>query len=477
MLKLYASLPSEVRSKLLSDVAREVGLDREALEAQLSFDWRIIGRPKQQPPADDDWVYWFIRAGRGFGKTLSAAQWARTMALDHPGCRFALVAPTFGDGRDTMVEGETGLLNVLRDHELKGGERSTAYNRSNGELELANGSRFKVFSSEQPDRLRGPQHHFAWGEEISSWRDANKGDELETTWSNVKLGTRLGDAPKVVLTSTPKPNKLTKALLAIPAPVMRMVTGSSYENRDNLSEVWWGQVIEPYEGTRLGRQEIHAELLDDVEGALWRLAQIEALRVYTVPAFQRVVIGVDPNASSGEAANSAGIIAAGLGHFDKHAYILGDHTITRGGPAAWAAAAVDAYHQWDADLIVAEANQGGEMVKMVIRTVDATVPIRLVHATRGKRVRAEPLAVLYDGSETNEERSEPGKVHHVGVFTELEDEMVTWTPDAESPDRMDALVWALTELMLKHPGGGKILQPTGRIPGIGTGRQAILPQF
>jgi phage terminase large subunit-like protein len=804
-LKLFASLPSQQRTKLLDDLAETTGLSPAILQAHLITDWRVLARPKQRPP-EGDWTYWFLRAGRGFGKTITAAQWVRTQSLAAPNQRGALVAPTFGDGRDTMVEGEalaldtlvptptgmttmgdivegdtiiggnglpcrvvyahpvmrerpcyrvklkggveivadenhlwltedystraytrrhgttkrtasvvttgemratlrhhsgeasqanhgiwvadvgyatadlpippytlgawlgdglskagaicsadphivdevgydgfetrlqphsvdatvnvycilglqcrlrdagllrnkhvpqaylrssreqrlalvqgmmdtdgsvtqrgqcefvnkdealalalvellcsigikaaarpkstrlggthwivrfttthpvfrlprkrdrlpssyrdaahwyvldveptdsvpvrcitvespdrtylvtrhhvrthnTGLLNVFREHELRGGERGTAWNRGTGELFLANNTKLKVFSSEEPDRLRGPQHHFLWGEEVSSWRDAHKGDILETTWSNAKLGCRLGDNPRFILTSTPKPNKLTRQLLALGEPEMVVVGGSSYENRDNLSPKWWSLVIAPYEGTRLGLQEIHGAILEDVEGALWRRAQIDALRVSVRPDLVRVVVAVDPNVSSEQGSNAAGIVVAGIGR-DDHGYVLADRTVIEGGPAAWSVEAVRAFHQYEADAIVAEKNQGGDMVRMVMRTAPGgeNVPIKLVQASRGKRTRAEPIAALYDGNETNDDRSEPGRVHHVGFFPELEEEQVTWTPGMDSPDRMDALVWALTELMLKKQGGGTILEPTGMIPGLGTGR-------
>ena len=319
--------------------------------------------------------------------------------------------------------------------------------------------------------MRGPQHHYAWLEEISSWKDAWKGDQLETTFSNVKLGTRLGENPQFVITSTPKPNKLTKELVALPSPRMRLVIGTSYENRANVSETWWQEVIAPYEGTRTGRQEILAELLEDVEGALWSRGLIDSLRVEAVPDLARIVVAVDPNVSSSEAANEAGIIVAGRARPPRaHGYVLADRTPTHGGPAVWSQAAVEAYYEHEADLIIAEKNNGGDMVKMVIKAVDPTVPVKLVNASRGKRTRAEPIAALYVEARSPEgDVTREPSIHHVGgEFAELEDQMVTWTPDAESPDRMDALVWALTELMLTGRDGrtGYTAVATGQIPGI-----------
>lgn len=466
-----ASLPPEQLESLLREAAEEAGLPEEfvpLLGEQLVDDWEIVGRAKQQPP-DWGWTYWFLIAGRGFGKTLTAAQWCAKMArqfvpsLAEPECRFALVAPTLGDVRDTMVEGVTGLLSVFRPEELRGGSRETAWNRSLLELRLANDVWFKGFSSEKPDRLRGPQHHYAWVEELSSLNDAASGDKLESTWSNCKLGCRLGVHPQTVITSTPKPNKLTKEVLSIPGTRLAITRGSSYENRANLPDAWWEEVVTPLEGTRTGRQEIHAELIEDVEGALWTHKMIDDTRTdpATTPKMSMIGVGVDPNASSDEAANSAGIIVAGKGHSDRHGYVLADRTIDRGGPAVWAQAAVDAYHEFEADFIVAEKNNGGEMVEMVIKNVDPSVVVKLVSATRGKRTRAEPIAILYQ--EPNPDS--PPRVHHAGVFPDLEEEQCSWTPEMESPDRMDAAVWILTKLEIwRAPGRGmRTSVPRGRI--------------
>jgi phage terminase large subunit-like protein len=472
-LKRLALLPEEQREERLLEVARAAKLSVEQLIVRISSDWRWVGRPKQQPPPLP-WTYWFLRAGRGFGKTISAAQWVKDRAEQHRGsadyegitCRIALVAPTLQDVRLTMVEGETGLLSILPPSMLRGESRSSAWNRGTCELYLANGTYFQGFSSEAPLRLRGPQHHYAWGEEVSSWIDAKQGNAVDSTFSNLTLGLRLGDYPQAVFTSTPKANKLTKDILAISPSDLALVIGSSYENRDNLSEVWWKTVVAPLEGTRTGRQEIMAEVLEDVEGALWTLAGIDEQRLKGDPhelakSLHRIVVAVDPNVSSDEGSNAAGIIVCGSdgrpGN-ERKGYVLEDDTIVRGGPRAWAAAAVHAYHEWDADRIVAEKNQGGEMVELTLHTVDPTVPVKLVNASRGKRPRAEPISALYEGSDTL-----PPRIFHVGVFPELEEEMTTWTPESESPDRMDALVWGMTELMLKAGGTMKSTVPKGRI--------------
>ncbi len=468
-LERLAAMPLKERERLIAAEAKRQGVTVARLKASLIRSWRFTGRPKQQV-VDGDWMFHLFLAGRGWGKTVSGTNWAKDKGLARR-VRFGVIAPTLGDVRSVCFEGETGLLSVIPTAALLGQSRSVAWNKSLLELTLANGTIYKGFSSEEPNRLRGPQHHYVWGEEVSSWQDAAKGDATDTTFSNMKLGLRLGAHPQAVLTSTPKANKLTKELVALAQTgTLEIVKGSSYENRSNLSEAWWEAVVAPLEGTRTGKQEILAELLDDVEGALWSLSVIDALRVLEAPDLQRVVVAVDPNASSGEASNSAGIVVVGLapnrGDGFHHGYVLADRTITRGGPRAWAQAAVDAYHDFEADRIVAEKNNGGEMVEVMLKTVDPSVPVRLVSASKGKRTRAEPIAALYEGSDTV-----PGRVHHVGAFPALEEEQTTWTPESESPDRMDALVWGLSELMLKPPPQPtRSYQPSkGRLP-VNSGR-------
>lgn len=478
-----ADLPAEQRRGLIAKIAKRRGITIDEATNLIRTAWEFLARPKQLPP-QGDWTFWFIMAGRGFGKTLSGAEWAKEQGLASK-IRFALVAPTLGEVRSTMVEGETGLLSILKPEELLGGSRDFAWNKSLLELTLANGTQFKGFSSEVPDRLRGPQHHAAWCEEVSSWDDARKGDELGTTWSNLKLGLRLGPHPRAVLTSTPKANKLTQHLVGlVKSGVLALVKGSSYENRANLSETWWRTVVAPLEGTRTGRQEINAELLEDVEGALWTRAVIDAGRVRMPMGWQsdpelraewaakmrRIVVAVDPNTTSGESADNAGIVVVGLAGLsdgvvqEGHGYVLDDRTQIRGGPRAWAAASVDAYHDWSADRIVAETNNGGEMVELTIRGYERSVPYRSVSASRGKRTRAEPIAALYVA---DEEHEKVATMHHVGVFPELEDELTTWTPADESPGRLDATVWGATDLKVVAPGVGNSTSVVrGDIPGV-----------
>ncbi len=399
-------------------------------------------RTNQRPPLGD-WLVHLILAGRGFGKTRSGAEWAKQQAIQLPGSRGALIAATWADGRDTMVEGESGLLAVLPPSALRGGSAATAWNRSLGEVYLANGSRLKVFTSEKPGRLRGPQHHYAWGDEPAEWQDAPDGTAKDTTWSNLMFGLRLGPHPRVVLTGTPKPVQLVKELLFVKGdrrqgrrPDVHLTTGSTYDNLDNLAPTFREQILAQYEGTRIGRQELQAELLEDVEGALWQLTRIEELRVASAPELVRVVVAIDPAVTSGEDSDETGIVVAARG-LDGHGYVLADRS-GRFTPKGWAERAVLALDDHKGDRVVAEANNGGDMVEATLRTVRATVPFLKVTATRGKRIRAEPIAALY----------EQGRVHHVGSFDQLEDQMCSWLPDSgESPDRMDALVWALSELM------------------------------
>lgn len=385
------------------------------------------GRRNEQIPPDGMWSSWLIQSGRGWGKTRTGAEWLADGALTRPGTRWAIVAPTFTDGRDTCIEGESGLLSVLRRR------RPTVnweqhWNRSLGEVILPNGSRVKMFSSEKPDSLRGPQHHGAWCDEAAAWSHARE------TWDMLQFGLRLGVNPRAVITTTPKPVPLVRNLLADPATVV--TRGSTFDNARNLAPSQLERLRTLYEGTRLGRQELYGELLTDTPGALWTEAMIASHRVDAAPVLRRVVVAIDPAVTSGDDSDATGIVAAGIG-LDGHIYVLHDRTC-RESPERWARIAVELYDEVQGDRIVAEVNNGGDLVEAVLRTVDDTVPYTKVTASRGKRMRAEPIAALY----------EQGKVHHVGRFDELEDQMTTWTPEAAgSPDRLDALVWACSHLV------------------------------
>jgi phage terminase large subunit-like protein len=349
------------------------------------------------------------------------------------------VGPTAADVRDVMVEGESGLLSIAPSWNYP------TYEPSKRRLTWPNGAIATMYSSEEPDRLRGPQHGAAWCDELAAWRN------VEDTWSMLQFGLRLGKTPRTTITTTPKPIKLLKELIAQHVGGDVVVThGSTYENRDNLAPSFFSQIVRRYEGTRLGRQELNAEILEDIEGALWSRDIIEVGRRPKdyLPDLKRVVVAIDPAVSSGENSDETGIIVAGL-DYDDQGFVLEDLS-GRYTPTEWAKKAVGAYRRHRADRIVAEKNQGGAMVESTIRVVDPNAPIRLVHASRGKIVRAEPVSALY----------EQGRVSHIGGFAELEDQLCSFAPGSTaSPDRLDALVYALTELMLGGVGpGGALLQ-------------------
>ena len=390
--------------------------------------WRAIARPEQLTPSGD-WRVWLILAGRGWGKTRTGAEDVKAYGLENPGSRIAILAPTFPDARDTCVEGESGLLNILPQSEVQ------SWNRSIGELVLKNSTRYKLFSGDKPERLRGPQHHRAWVDEPASFRYPQSFDML-------MFGLRLGYDPRAVVTGTPKPVKLVKDLIKQEGVVV--TRGTTYENRANLAPAFFSDIIKKYEGTRLGRQELNAEILEDNPNALWQRDQIEKLRLTKAPALKRICTAVDPSATA--SGNEAGIITAGVaqcsckgeGKTELHGFVLDDASL-QGSPERWAQASVSSYNKYKADALVAESNNGGEMVRVTIGTVQGAPPVKLVHASRGKHTRAEPVSALY----------EQDKVHHVGLYPSLEDELTEWEPsDKDSPNRLDALVWALTFLML-----------------------------
>ena len=430
---------------LLTSLALMPEADRAAVLATLSdeqvvalrHDWLFWARPQQVAP-DGEWLVWLVLAGRGYGKTRIGAEFIRSFCTTHPHSRAALVAATFADGRDAMVEGESGLLAVTAPAEMRGGKPDVAWNRSLGEFFFANGSRARIYSSEKPNQLRGPQSHVAWCDEAAKFGDAALGTQEETTWSNLMMGLRLGVHPRCVVTTTPKPNRLIKQLVGKPTTVL--TRGSTFDNLENLAPTFRAEILSQYEGTRLARQELYAEILEDVPGALWTLKQLDELRVTSAPDLMRVVVAIDPAVSTNEDSDETGIVACGIdGRGRPHGFVLVDVS-GRYSPDAWARRAIALYHELQADCIVAEANQGGDMVRFTLQTADDTVPVKLVHATRGKRVRAEPIAAMY----------EQGRVHHSGALDVLEDQMVNWVPDmpGDSPDRVDALVWALSDLML-----------------------------
>lgn len=360
-------------------------------------------------------------AGRGAGKTRSGAEDVFDYARTHPKARIAIVAPTFGDARDTCVEGESGLLSIIPAAFVRN------WNRSMGELALINGAQFKLYSADEPDRLRGPQHHRAWCEEISSWRYAD-------AWDQLMFGLRLGDRPRAVVTSTPKPVRLVRDLVA--RDDVHVTRGSTFDNAANLSSAALATLKLRYENTKLGRQELYGDLLADLPGALSHQT-IDQHRVDHHPDLQTVVVAIDPAVTNNEDSDETGIVVFGVN--GNHGYLIDDISM-RANPEKWAAAAVDAYKQHRADRIVCEVNNGGDLVASLIRSVNPRVPVRSVRATRGKEIRAQPVLALY----------EQGRIHHVGLFSTLEDQLCNWTPDSDySPDRMDATVWAVTDAMLQ----------------------------
>lgn len=411
-------------------------LTRELLSStDPDYDWERLARPNQLPPPGD-WQTWLFLAGRGTGKTRAGAEWVRVRARGNPAARIALVAPTAADARDVMVEGQSGILACsptdFRPH----------YEPSKRRLTWPNGAQATTYSADEPDRLRGPQHTDAWVDELAAW-------QRPETWDMLQFGLRLGADPRCVVTTTPRPVRLVRELME--SKTTAITRGTTYENRANLAPAFFERIVAKYEGTRLGRQELNAELLEDNPFALWQRQRIEELRVEAAPPLSRVVVAIDPQAGDGENSAETGIVVAGVGH-DGHAYIVADRTV-RGSPDAWARAAVLAFHSFDADRIVAEINQGGAMVEHTIRTVEPHIPYRGVTASRGKQIRAEPVAALY----------EQGKAHHVGAFPDLEDQLVNWVPGAEeSPDRLDAMVWAVTDLMLVSHARPRAIAGTAR---------------
>ncbi len=414
----------DAKKERLDTALREVEALGEPDSLRLQNDWRFWARPSQLPPAGD-WRIWLLLAGRGFGKTRCGAEWVREQVEDGAARRIALVAPTAGDARDVMVEGASGILAVSRS------TNRPLYEPSKRRLTWPDGAAATLFSADEPERLRGPQFDAAWCDEVAAWRYAE-------AWDMLMFGLRLGTRPRCVATTTPKPVRIIRTLLASPDCIV--TGGSTRENAANLAPSFLAAVLRQYEGTRLGRQELDAELLEDVPGALWRRAAIDEARVATAPSLRRVVVAVDPAVSSREQADETGIIVAALGQ-DGHCYVLADLS-GRYRPHEWALRAVAAFWAHRADRIVAEANSGGDMVEATLRNIDRNVPYKPVHATRGKVLRAEPVAALYEQS----------RVHHVGAFPALEDQMCGFTSDFDraaagySPDRVDALVWALTEL-------------------------------
>jgi len=434
---LFSSLPQKEQTTILT------GLRTSELRA-LEYDWSFWARPDQVAPLGDDYTFWLLLAGRGFGKTRSGAEFVR-QHKDTYG-RIALVAPTAADVRDVMIEGDSGILAVSPNDDRP------IYEPSKRRLTWNNGAIATAYSADEPDRLRGPQHDLAWLDEIAAWRYA------QSAFDMLLFGLRLGQHPKCCITTTPRPTHLIRSLAKNDAT--RVTRGSTYANRANLAPSFFKHVVSRFEGTRLGRQELNAEILEEIEGALWSLDMINNDRVAraVVPPLKRVVVAIDPSGCSGPddtRSDEIGIIAAGIGE-DDHGYLLEDAS-GRYSPDGWARKALQLYDEWEADRIIGEKNFGGAMVGNTIRMAakesgrNSLVPFTEVTASRGKVVRAEPVSLLYEQHRVHHVISDDPK--KVDQFVELEDQMCQFSTSGylgpRSPDRADALVWAFSHLMVK----------------------------
>lgn len=397
-------------------------------------------RLHQIPPDHQRWLTWLLIGGRGSGKTHAGAAWVNGIAngfrpfAPRPVSPIALVGETFADVREVMIDGPAGI-------------RTTAvinrptYEVTRRRLVWPNGAIAYAFSAEDPESLRGPQFAAAWCDELAKWK------QPQTTWDMLQFGLRLGDYPRQLVTTTPRPIKLLKALLEADSSVQTHMTTD--ENSANLASDFIASVHERYDDTTLGRQELGGEMMGERDGALWTRDRLEQCRRKVTKPLSRIVVAVDPPASSKATSDACGIVVAGLDEQGK-AWVLGDHSVEQAQPNQWASKAIAAYHANAADLVIAEVNQGGEMVASIIHSLDAAVPVKAVYAKRGKFNRAEPVAALY----------EQDRVRHCGALQQLEDEMCDFGIDGlsngRSPDRLDALVWALTELLLGRSGSPRV---------------------
>jgi phage terminase large subunit-like protein len=450
--QIIAAMPDEERAEVLA------GLDPDALQ----WDWSFWGRPEQQRPEGDDWNIWMYLAGRGAGKTRTASEWVREEAK-HTNTgqrRFALVARTAADVRDVIVEGESGIINVTPPSERP------LYEPSKRRLTWPNGNTATCFTADEPDSLRGPQFTHAWGDEVAAWRQTPDGAGL-TAFENLRIGTRLGTNPKIMITTTPKRVPLLYELLreADTHPGKVIITkGSTMDNTGNLSQAYMDGILGVYEGTRLAAQELYGEMLSDVEGALWTVELIDRTRQMSAMNAPLRVIGVDPSVAENPRDECGIVVVSSTADRDlykRQSWVLEDASIL-GSPEVWANRVVAMARKWGCP-VVAEVNQGGALVRNAINTIDPSVKVLEVHSKYGKALRAEPITLAY----------EQDRVHHVGYLADLESQMTAWIPgEGKSPDRVDALVHALTALLIKPPAGfvgGRITakSPAGRkIPNI-----------
>ncbi len=422
---------AEMLATLAPDEQEEfiASLTEEQAKALL-YDWRgFNARPDQVAP-EGDWDIWIALAGRGWGKTRTGAEWVREKVEAGEAKRIAIIAETAADARDVLVEGDSGLLSIYPPAE------GPIYEPSKRRLTWSNGAVATLFNATEPNQLRGPQFDLAWSDELAKWRYARE------TWDQLQFGLRLGDHPQQIVTTTPRPIELVKAIVGEKEGSVKVTRGRTMDNAANLAAPFLKKIRERYEGTRLGRQELDAEILGDIPNALWNLETIDLYRTRTEPEnFTQLVVAVDPAITDTESSDEHGIVVAGVVQEkdEQDGYVLEDASI-RGTPKEWATAAIAAYDNWEANCIVVETNQGGDMVKNTIHSVRKNVPVVEVRATRGKHVRAEPVSSLY----------QQGRIHHVGAFVELETQMTLMTSagyEGEgSPDRVDALVWAFTKM-------------------------------
>lgn len=417
LIETFKKLSSQAKRAFVETLTEE-----EALV--ILYTWELWARDKQLAPPGD-WLVWMILAGRGFGKTRSGAEHVRRMVEAGKWGRVALIAPTASDARDIMIEGESGLLTISPPW------FKPLYEPSKRRLTWPNGATAVAYSSEDPERLRGPQFHGGWVDELAAHTYPDE------TWDMFMFGLRLGENPQAVITTTPKPINLIKQLIQEESTVI--TKGSTFENRANLAKSFFRHIQDRYEGTRLGEQELYAEILEDMPGALWTRQIITSSYIETLPRLDSIVVAIDPALTQGKRADETGIIVAGK-DVDNNFYVIADESC-RESPETWARKAIKAYHKYDADRIIAETNMGGDLVETLIHGVDPDVPYRKVHARKNKQTRAEPAAALY----------EKGKAFHLRPFSRLEDQMCNFVPGEtkKSPDRLDAMVLAAHDLLLK----------------------------
>lgn len=421
-------MTAQIRPK--NEKLEDIILQMSAQEAEAFnkiLEWYDTARDKQLPP-DGDWLIWLLLAGRGFGKTHTGAAFLALNALTMPNIICGVSAPTSGDLKKVCFEGPSGLLRFIPDScIIKDG-----YNKSDHQIRLYNGSTILGFPASKPDRLRGPQYHYFWGDEVAAW------EYPEEAMDNILFGLRLGDDPKMLLTTTPRPIDIIIDLVKTSDGSVTTVSGNTFENSDNLSERALEKIKAKYEGTRIGRQELYAEILDDIEGALWLRSDIDAARVnyQDYREMMKIIIAIDPAVTNTDTSDETGIVVAGCTR-NREYYVFEDIS-GKYSAEEWGRIAVNAYYRYEATSIVAEVNNGGDLVGNVIKNIDINVPYKQVRATRGKILRAEPVAALY----------EQHRVHHVGAFKELEDQMCNYSPinKSSSPDRLDAMVWAISQL-------------------------------